>query len=208
MQELRGEIFIYDLLARIYSHEPTLELLRELAAMKLPPATEEHASKGILQMVEAARFRGEDLQGLNEELSVEFTRLFLGPIKPVAIPYASWYLSESRQLMTDDTIDVRRRYLDAGMAVRDLYSTPDDHIGIELEFLCHLTREMVAAHEAGDGKRASELEDARNGFVEDHLKQWVPGFIASIADSDASRFYRGAALLLDEAFMISAPLPN
>ncbi|MFN3406991.1 MAG: molecular chaperone TorD family protein [Caldimicrobium sp.] len=36
------------------------------------------------------------------------------------MPYASFYLSESRSLMTEETIDIRRRYLEAGMAVKDL----------------------------------------------------------------------------------------
>ncbi|BCS51963.1 molecular chaperone [Geobacter sp. SVR] len=203
MQELHGEIFVYNMLARIFYSEPTLELLRELAAMKLPSETEADASKGMLQMVEVARLHSNNLEELQDELAMEFTRLFLGPIKQVAIPYASWYLSESHQLMTDETIDVRRRYLEAGMAVKDLYSTPDDHISIELEFLSYLAGEMIAAHETGQQEMLQALENARGGFINDHMKQWAPAFIATITDSDANKFYKGAALLLDEVLMIA-----
>ncbi|MDA8428981.1 MAG: molecular chaperone TorD family protein [Geobacteraceae bacterium] len=203
MQELHGEIFVYNMLARIFYSEPTLELLHELAGLKLPSDTEADASKGMLHMVEVARLHSNNLEELQDELAIEFTRLFLGPIKPVAIPYASWYLSESHQLMTDETIDVRRRYLEAGMAVNNLYSTPDDHISIELEFLSYLTGEMITAHEAGQQERLQTLETTRDGFINDHMKQWVHVFIATITDSDANKFYKGAALLLDEVLLIS-----
>ena len=203
MQELHGEIFVYNLLARIFYNEPTLELLRELAGMKLPSETGADSSNGMLHMVEVARLHSNNLEELQNELAIEFTRLFLGPIKPVAIPYASWYLSESHQLMTDETIDVRRRYLETGMAVKNLYSTPDDHISIELEFLSYLTGEMIAAHEAGQQERLQALENTRDGFINDHMKQWVHAFIATITDSDANKFYKGAALLLDEVLLIS-----
>ncbi len=203
MQERHGELYIFTLLARIFSVEPTPEFLRELAALHLPADTEENTPQGMRRMVEVVRRHGDGIEELQEELSMEFARLFLGPIKPVAIPYASWYLSESRQLMADETIDVRRRYLETGMAVKDLYSTPDDHIGIELEFLGHLTGEMIAAHEAGRQERLKDLESARDGFINEHLKQWAPAFIATILDSDADAFYKGAAQLLEESLMIS-----
>lgn len=203
MQELYEERYIYHLLARIFSVEPTLELLRELAAMKLPPQSAEEASKGMFQLIETARLHSDKIDELQNELAVEFTRLFLGPVKPVAIPYASWYLSESRQLMTDETIDVRRRYLEAGLAVKDLHSTPDDHIGIEFEFLTYLTDEMITADESGQPEHFIKLETVRTEFINDHLKQWTPAFIATIMDSDAHKFYKDAALLLNEVIMIA-----
>ena len=88
------------------------------------------------------------------------------------------------------------------MAVQNLYSTPDDHISIELEVLSYLTGEMIAAHEAGQQERLQTLESARDGFINDHMKQWAHAFIATITDSDANKFYKGAAMLLDEVLLI------
>ena len=203
MLELRGDIYFYDLLCRIFSAEPSLDLLREIAAINLPYDENDTASNGLLQMIETARFHGNNLEVWQEALSVEFVRLFLGPIEPVSIPYASWYLSTSRQLMTDETLDVRRRYLDAGIAVKELYSIPDDHICIELEFLSYLTKEIISAREGGQLERARESEVARDEFVKEHMQRWVPAFVAAIVNSDADEFYRGAAMLLGEVFMNS-----
>ncbi len=203
MQELHGENYIFRLLAHIFSVEPDLELLHEVEQIDLP---DEGSLAGIRQMVEAVRSSKDFLETLREELSVEFARLFIGPIKPLSIPYASWHLSDSRQLMTDETIEVRQRYLDAGMAVKELYSVPDDHIAIELEFLSYLTSEMIAANSDGSSKRIDEPKRLRDDFLVGHMRKWIPDFVASIDRSDAHPFYKGAALLLEEVIMCQEPL--
>ena len=195
MQELHGEMYCYDLLRRIFSVEPSLELLQQIGGIKPLDGTDE-ISRGMKQMVDSVKRNEGRLEEWREELSVEFARLFLGPIRPIAVSYASYYLSESRQLMTEETIDVRRRYLEAGMAVKDLYSIPDDHICIELEFLYYLTGEIIRAHEVDVQERVREMERVRDEFVNDHLLRWVPMFVDRITDSEGDEFYRGAAILL------------
>ena len=204
MQELHGENYLFRLLAQIFSVEPDLKLLHEVAKIDLP---EEGCLAGIQQIVEAVRSSENSLETLQEELAIEFARLFIGPIKPVSIPYASWYISDSRQLMTDETIEVRQRYLDAGMVVRELHSVPDDHVAIELEFLSYLTSEMIEACTVENSKRIDELKKMRDSFVAGHMQKWIPDFVDSIDKSDAHPFYKGAALLLEEVIMNQEPLP-
>ncbi len=66
--------------------------------------------------------------------------------------------------MTEETIDVRKRYLEAGMAVKELYSIPDDHIGIELEFIYYLTQRIIELFEQGQREEASRLFEIRSDF--------------------------------------------
>lgn len=204
MQELQVENYIFRLLAQIFSVEPDLQLLHEVAKIDLP---EEDSLASVRKMVEAVRSSKESLETLQEELSIEFARLFIGPIKPLSIPYASWHISDPRQLMTDETVEVRQRYLDAGMAVRELYSIPDDHVAIELEFLSYLTAEMIAAHAVGNSTRIDELQKMQDDFVTEHMQKWIPDFVDSIDKSDAHPFYKGAALLLEEVIMTQETLP-
>jgi TorA maturation chaperone TorD len=133
-----------------------------------------------------------------EELAIEYTRLFIGPKNPPAVPYASFYLSESRALMTDETIAVRQAYLDAGMEVKKLHSIPDDHIGTELEFLFYLTEKITELHEAGLGSESSRLYEMRESFLRNHCVLWFPELAKKIQDNTDSAFYRGAAQLLAE----------
>lgn len=198
MQVLQGELFVFKLLTQVFSAEPSLKLLQELSRVEL---SDEQRSQGFGQLVQAINYAGEPLEQLHEALSVEFARLFLGPLKPIAVPYASWYLSETRRLMTDETISVRQRYLDAGMAVKELYSTPDDYIGIELDFLAYLTTETLNTCAAGSDPRADELRKIKDSFIVQHMQKWIPDFVSSLDRSDAHPFYKGAALLLEEVIM-------
>ncbi|MGE0918105.1 TorD/DmsD family molecular chaperone [Trichlorobacter lovleyi] len=204
MQELHGKNYIFRLLAQIFSVEPDLKLLHEVAKIDLP---EKGNLEGVRQLVESVRSSKDSLETFQEELAIEFARLFIGPIKALSIPYASWHLSDSRQLMTDETVEVRQRYLDAGMVVRELYRVPDDHVAIELEFLSYLTAEMIEAHAVGNSKRIGELQKIQDDFVTEHMQKWIPGFVDSIDRSDIHPFYKGAALLLEEVIMSQELLP-
>ena len=195
-QELQGELYFYRLLSQIFSVEPSAELLQQIGGIEPLNRTDE-VLRGIRQMVDSVKRNAGRIEEYQEELSVEFARLFLGPIKPVAIPYASYYLSESRLLNTEETLEVRRKYLESGMAIKELFSVPDDHIGIELEFLCYLTSEIICAQEVGDQERVRALKIARDEFANGHFLRWVPVFADRlVTDSGGDEFFKGAALLL------------
>ena len=98
--------------------------------------------------------------------------------------------------MTDETIDVRKRYLDAGMAVKELFSIPDDHIGIELEFIYDLTRRMIELFEKGQREEASRLFEIRSDFIRGHMAMWVPLFMEKIIEAAGDDFYKGASYIL------------
>lgn len=194
LESLRGESYLYNLLRQLYLAEPTKEVVADMARIDAPQGTDP-VTQGIRLLSEAAKKNGEELDWL-DCLAVEYAGLFLGPVKPRAIPYASFYLSESRELMTDETIEVRKRYLEGGMALKDLYRFPDDHIGVELEFLFHLTGEIIDRLEQSKPDEATNLLAMRNAFIQEHMARWVPSFTENIIESTNEDFYRGAASLL------------
>ena len=198
-EELRGELYLYHLLRRLLLGEPTREVINEIAALPVPPGND-LPTQGIALMINAVRSNAPRLDEWLGELAVEYARVFIGPIKPLAVPYASFYLSESHQLMTEETIDVRRKYLEAGMALNEIYSVPDDHVGIELEFLYYLTHETTALQQQGRHAEASTLETMKTDFLSNHMAHWAPDFAGQIVSSTNEDFYKGVALLLESLF--------
>ena len=198
-EEMQGELYLYHLLRRLFLSEPTRKLLDEIGALPVPPEGE-LPTQWITLMINAVQSNAPRRDAWLEELAVEYARLFIGPIKPLAVPYASFYLSESHQLMTDETVEVRGRYLEAGMALKELYSVPDDHIGIELEFLYYLTKEAFALQRQGYEREAVTLEAMKTDFLADHMAQWVPDFASQVASTTQQDFYKGTALLLASLF--------
>lgn len=196
IEELRAEAFLYNLLRHLFLKEPSRDFITEIAKIELPADGEDVINQGLKLMINSAKNNLHRLEVWLEDLAIEFARLFIGPKAPPAVPYASFYLSESKSLMTEVTIDVRRKYLEAGMAVKELYSIPDDHVGIELEFVYYLTQKAIEYFEDGNREEASRLFEMREDFLNNHMRKWIPVFVDKILESSQEDFYKGAALIL------------
>ena len=195
VEGLQEERYIFNLLKHIFWAEPKKEFLKDIGEIEIFSG-ESDIDKGMNLIIEAARKNKDRLDEYSEELALEFAKLFVGPKNPPAIPYASFYLSESKTMFSDVTIDVRKKYLEAGMAVKNLYSLPDDHIAIELEFLQYLTERIIELFEKGQREEASNLNELRDEFLKGHLSKWAPHFSDNIIASTNDDFYRGAAIML------------
>ncbi len=133
-----------------------------------------------------------------DQLSLEFARLFIGPAHPPAIPFASFYLSETHSLMTEETMAVRKQYLEAGLALKNLYQMPDDHIAIELDFLYYLTERLLELLENGKNTETEKFLELRHDFLMDHFVLWAPDFSNRILECSSENFYKGDASFLLE----------
>jgi len=192
LQEFRD---LCSMLRLILVSEPGEELLARLMTIEVVEP-EDDIERGLAMVCEDVQKNSGRFPQYREERRVEFARLFLGPQHPAAVPFASFYLSETKQLMTDITIQVRRYYLDAGMAVTGLHRVPDDHIALELEFMAYLADESAKSLEKGDVGAASEGGARLESFHREHLAKWVPFFAERMHESAESDFYRGVALAL------------
>ncbi|NCO83788.1 MAG: hypothetical protein COW90_01290 [Nitrospirae bacterium CG22_combo_CG10-13_8_21_14_all_44_11] len=199
IDELREEFYLYNLLRQLFLKEPSKELIQNITEISIPPDTDGEIAYGLRLMADSVSKNKNRLDAWLEELAIEYARLFIGPQNPPAVPYASFYLSESHSLMTDETIDVRKQYLEAGMAVKELYNIPDDHIGIELEFVYYLTQKTIELFEQEQREKAARLFEIRGDFLTKHMSQWVPLFVEKILNSTPEDFYKGAAYMLRES---------
>lgn len=109
-------------------------------------------------------------------LEREFTRLFLGPGRPVAHAYESVY--REGRTMGETTLDVRRRLAEEGLAPEG--QTLPDHVGIELAFMAHLAaREALAWADDDEGAARGYLVQ-QESFLHDHLTAWLPQFCGRV----------------------------
>lgn len=195
--DLKAELLPLNLLRQVFLVEPDKKLLEGIGEIKIN-SEGETGTGGLKGMHDSVRQNKNRLNEWAEQLSLEFARLFIGPVDPPAIPYASFYLSESHSLMTEETIAVRKQYLEAGVALKNLYQMPDDHIAIELDFLYYLTERAVELFENGKNAQAEKLLNLRGDFLKDHFVLWAPAFVHRILESTEEDYFRGAASFLLE----------
>lgn len=132
-----------------------------------------------------ARCFAEPLSGLEGE----YSRLFLGPERPVAHLHESVYLEG--QMMGECTLAVRQSYVEEGLACQN--GVLPDHVAVELEFMAHLTRTEAEAWQRGDEETALGQLHREESFLREHLLRWLPRLCQQVLASEADRFYASLA---------------
>lgn len=198
---LESRVFAYQLLSRAFIAEPTPEYVRALGAggavRFFPFGTEsERIERGTAELSRYLNVPDNMGDDGFAGLLWDYTRLFIGPARPEASPNESVYLTEDRLLLQEQTLAVRRAYLCYGYMASTQLREPDDHIGLELDFMNQTCR--LAMAEAEVGRKTSLIRIFRDqlDFLEEHLLTWGFAFSADVESFAQTGFYRGLVLLL------------
>jgi len=188
------------------------DLCRLLAACYYQPGPEYAEEKVFDAMLKAAIQISPDLAAcallLGEEFSkagqdrllVDYTRLFLGPIRMLAKPYGSSWLEDETTLMQGSSVAVVELYDEGGFEMDAEFRELPDHIAAELEFLYVLIFRELQAHQQGDAEAWAATGGLKKRFLEQHLGRWVGPFTAAVVKGTETGFYRELARLT-EAFV-------
>lgn len=133
-----------------------------------------------------------------EEMMVDYARLFIGPFEMIAPPYGSVYLESNKRLMGDSTLIVQKKYQEAGLT-REVQEAPD-HIALELEFMHYLCLQESSAAAQDKKDEAFRYSLMQNEFISQLLAPWIGDFCGNIRKGTDNEFYRQLAYCL-EAFV-------
>lgn len=120
-------------------------------------------------------------------------KLFGGLGSPMAPPYESVYLSSEHLMSQKQTIEVKRVYESYGWHSKLNGNIPEDHLGIELQFLTLLLEKL---HEIDDGVCEKELIKDINKFIDIHLLSWILDWNRDLQKHARSSFYKGMGYLI------------
>jgi TorA maturation chaperone TorD len=97
--------------------------------------------------------------------------------------------------MGPSTIDVKRRYNEAGLDIRKNFSDLPDHVSVELEFMSYLCDKE---EKAGSDEDAELWRKRQGEFWKNHLDPWITEFSNKILQSSRSSYYSALALFLKD----------
>jgi TorA maturation chaperone TorD len=118
-----------------------------------------------------------------ENLLVDYTRLFLGPVEARAKPYGSVWLGTESTLMQDSTMAVLALYEEGGFDISEDFRELPDHVAAELEFLYLL---LFRENRAG----ADEAVALKRRLLGEHLGRWIGPFTEAVKAGAQCGFYR------------------
>ena len=163
----------YLLLARLLRAAPSAAFLAEIAQL-----SGNHSPLGMahIELAEAAS------RADASEVAAEYFSLFIGVGRGELLPYASYYLTgflHERPL-------ARVREDLAGLGVERTAGNfdPEDHLGLLLEVL------GAMANGTFDGDLPTQ-----RAFFDRHVAPWAERFLADLATSPSSEFYKSVAAL-------------
>jgi TorA maturation chaperone TorD len=181
------------------------DLCRFLAACHYPPGPEFAEEKVFDSMAAAAarvdpdlaaraRRLGEAFAAADpDDLLIDYTRLFLGPIDTRAKPYGSVWLGGDATLMQDSTMAVLALYAEGGFDLAEDFRELPDHVAAELEFLYLLIFRENQARRSSEPEALASIASLRKRFLDAHLGCWVAPFTAAVSAGAECDFYRELA---------------
>lgn len=136
-------------------------------------------------------FAAQDLQ----TLLVDYSRLFLGPVDPLAQPYASFWLTGEKTLMQDTTVALLDLYAQGGFEIDETFQDLPDHVAAELEFLYLINHRLhrAPATTAAQATDRAGLASLRQRFLAEQLSPWLPAFTQALQAGAETAFYRELA---------------
>ncbi|MBI5650040.1 MAG: molecular chaperone TorD family protein [Chloroflexi bacterium] len=211
---LTGEMLTFALLGKAFYADPDPAWLRALATDEVfaeaPFAASQPQVVAALQLLQTWS-RGISDQAI-DDARADYTRLFIGPGQVVTPPWESVFFSQERLTFQQETLQVREWYRRFGLQAERLYQEPDDHIGLELEFVAHLANLGLRALAQTDQAEFDALIDAQKKFLTEHLTRWAFDWCAQVEQHAHTDFYRGIAMLTrgalaEAARVFGAPTP-
>lgn len=163
------------------------------------------AIANLRSFAEAAQKRSEEGADLVTEVSVEFTRLFVGPPKPAAAPWETFYGAPDGSSVDVGfgraTVQMQHLLQQAGLTMSNENNQYADHMGIELLYASELAR-RIADGETGAADEGSARADLAS-FASEHPLAWIDAFIAAIDEAAPNGYFAGIVGLAKALFELA-----
>ncbi|MCC7451687.1 MAG: molecular chaperone TorD family protein [Anaerolineae bacterium] len=195
---IAGQTLAYGFLNKALYTPPTADLLNTLASQNLfaewPLPADQTATQQGLELLRTycANWNESQMDALTED----YNRLFVGPDRLPAPPWESVYRSPDHLLFDTATIQVRDLYQQYGVKAPRQNNEPDDHVGLEMAFMVHLSQLALQAIDSHNACLLDRAVQGQRAFLTDHLLAWIPRYAQDVITSAQTDYYRGVAYLL------------
>ena len=191
----------YWLLARCFDEVPQRALLEELLAAIGAAEVETPLGEDTSALTEALRALL-DGEGWEENLAVEFTRLFGGISESYGIPPPYESVAREGRWGGETVPDLLAAYTEADIEPPLQEGEPSDHLSAELRFLAIACYRESEAWQGGFTKAAEVLLGHEQVFLDRHLLQWVGDYCALALEQAQTPFYRALLVATPRACML------
>jgi TorA maturation chaperone TorD len=193
----------FTVLGRFHLRAPEDEALTSLDELLDEwPLTAEGETRLGLDLLRRSRANRETSAQIRRDLD----RLYGRTATARVAPYESVHRGQDGLVFDVQTLQVRATYRALGLTAPYLNREPDDHIGLELDFLAASCLRALDALDLGDEAEAQRSIDLGVHFLRDHVLTWVPEVARLVTAKADTLFMQAVGHLTVGALTVYAEL--
>lgn len=183
---------VFGVLGRLHRLPPDATLLADLDELvdNWPITGSTDTDEGLARWRRSSR-EGESAERIDRDLD----RLYGVSAAALVSPFESVYREDEPLVFGASTLQVRASYEALGLQAPALNREPDDHVGLEFDFVGQALAQAVAALDGDDVAAAESIVAAVRDFLRDHLEVWAPAMLERAAAAAGTDFMAGLELL-------------
>lgn len=175
-----GRATFYRFVGNALLHEFTAEQIEQMKALD---GLEIDSGEAREAFARAKRYLVRSGADPRTDLAVDYARVFLSAgvyDGLTAEPYESVFTSEDQLLMQDARDDVVGIYRANGVDIDPELHMPEDHLGLEFEFMAVMAEKTAGALREDDLAEAARCVEVQRGFAENHILNWIDDLTAKV----------------------------
>lgn len=192
---------VYSFLSNVFLNEPTKQFAQTLKRGQLFQKIAEFINiQADFESFEKY-LKENDPQKIYKLLLSEYQDLFSSQGGRRVSPYETDYregLDSQKHGWSDLSVEVARKYSEAGFEIQPGYEGMPDHLGMELEFMALLCQREMGSWKTQDRDQGIEYLRWEEEFLREHLVKWVSAFCKKVVSSGTSEFFKVVAELTAE----------
>lgn len=114
-------------------------------------------------------------------------------------PYESVHRGVDGLVFDAPTLEVRAVYRRLGLRAPEMNREPDDHVGLELDFLAATCLRALDALDMGAAAEAERCWRTGGEFLHEHVLTWVPQLLAVVGEQAETEFMQAVVHLTEGA---------
>lgn len=183
---------VFGVLGRLHRIPPDAALLTELQGLvdAWPIKGPADTDLGLARWRQSFR-SGESV----ERIDRDHDRLYGVSAAAAVSPFESVHREDEPLVFGASTLQVRASYQSLGLRAPAVNREPDDHVGLEFDFVGQALARAVAALDRNDPASAESILAVAGGFLRDHLQAWAPTMLQQAAAAADTDFMAGLELL-------------
>ncbi|MFD1506034.1 molecular chaperone TorD family protein [Georgenia yuyongxinii] len=182
----------FTVLARFHQDPPDeVSLARFWELLDEWPLTGTPGAEEGLRRMREARTAGEDPAAIRSDHAWLYGTLATARVAP----YESVHRGQEGLVFDEHTLQVRQAYRTLSLRAPQPNREPDDHIGLELDFIAQSCVRALEAQDQGSTSDAERYVRLGADFFRDHLGVWAPQMLTRVALEARTGFMSGLAHL-------------